>query len=532
MAVVQISKIQIRRGLKNSGVGVPQLSSAEFAWAVDTQELFIGNGSIAEGAPYVGNTKILTENDNILNLASSYLFASDDNSITLSVPRSLSAKLDEYVSVADFGAVGDGVTDNVSAFETAFAQLFKNTNSNYKKVLLVPNGTYYFASSLKIPSDVIIRGETVRNTVLNINSNSILFTTSTGLEVADFDSSNRPQNINISNLTIQRTTGQLVLTGVANSNIDNVRFLSNYTLLTPVPSLASSTASVFWENTLPGTRVTGITFNKCSFESTAVGVKCDQRVIDSTQPPIFRTEVIFNECKFFVCNTGIYIATDALLLSQGNDWKINDCVFEEIAARAIETTGPGRGTLVQRSSFKNCGNVDGTAGYPDTEIIYFDDMFGNVVKDCSINRHQQSAIVNSDLVPAKAEVANGAQVTIIDRNVATIFPSDSPKAMAVFATRNRYMVIDYTLTLGDNVRYGQLTITTNDNATAASLTDSYQYTPNLIATTGGDIMTNFEFSVALKDNDTDTTVETLVLYYKNPLPGSAGTMSYSVAYGV
>jgi hypothetical protein len=92
MAVVQISKIQVRRGLKNSGIGVPQLSSAEFAWAVDSQELFIGNGSVAEGAPYVGNTKVLTEHDNILELAASYRFADLEPSITQSVARSLQNK--------------------------------------------------------------------------------------------------------------------------------------------------------------------------------------------------------------------------------------------------------------------------------------------------------------------------------------------------------------------------------------------------------------------------------------------------------
>jgi hypothetical protein len=92
VAVVQISKIQVRRGQKNSNSGVPQLSSAEFAWAVDSQELFIGNGSVLEGAPYVGNTKVLTEHDNILELASSYQFASDDTAITLSVSRSLQSK--------------------------------------------------------------------------------------------------------------------------------------------------------------------------------------------------------------------------------------------------------------------------------------------------------------------------------------------------------------------------------------------------------------------------------------------------------
>ena len=119
MAVVQISKIQVRRGLKNSGIGVPQLSSAEFAWAVDSQELFIGNGSVAEGAPYVGNTKVLTEHDNILELAASYRFADLEPSITESVARSLQNKLDEYVSVTDFGAVADGSTDCVAAFQNA-----------------------------------------------------------------------------------------------------------------------------------------------------------------------------------------------------------------------------------------------------------------------------------------------------------------------------------------------------------------------------------------------------------------------------
>ena len=125
MAVVQISKIQVRRGQKNLTGSVPQLSSAEFAWAVDTQELFIGNGSVAEGAPAVGNTKILTEHDNILQLAGSYTFAADDVSISLSVPRSLQTKVDEIqVSVVDFGANPDGSTDNTVAFATAPSFLY------------------------------------------------------------------------------------------------------------------------------------------------------------------------------------------------------------------------------------------------------------------------------------------------------------------------------------------------------------------------------------------------------------------------
>jgi hypothetical protein len=57
MAVTQISKIQIRRGLQEN---LPQLSSAELGWSIDEQRLFIGNGTLAEGAPVVGMTEILT----------------------------------------------------------------------------------------------------------------------------------------------------------------------------------------------------------------------------------------------------------------------------------------------------------------------------------------------------------------------------------------------------------------------------------------------------------------------------------------
>jgi len=58
MAVIQISQIQVRSGLQED---LPQLATGEFGWSVDTQRLFIGKGTLAEGAPTVGVTEILTE---------------------------------------------------------------------------------------------------------------------------------------------------------------------------------------------------------------------------------------------------------------------------------------------------------------------------------------------------------------------------------------------------------------------------------------------------------------------------------------
>ena len=58
MAVLEVAKIQVRSGLYED---LPALDTGEFGWCVDTQQLFIGKGSLAEGAPETGVTEILTE---------------------------------------------------------------------------------------------------------------------------------------------------------------------------------------------------------------------------------------------------------------------------------------------------------------------------------------------------------------------------------------------------------------------------------------------------------------------------------------
>lgn len=58
MAVITVSKIQVRSGLQED---LPALDTGEFGWCVDTQRLFIGKGTLQEGAPTTGVTEILTE---------------------------------------------------------------------------------------------------------------------------------------------------------------------------------------------------------------------------------------------------------------------------------------------------------------------------------------------------------------------------------------------------------------------------------------------------------------------------------------
>lgn len=526
---MQISKIQVRRGQKNSNSGIPQLSSAEFAWAIDSQELFIGNGSVLEGAPYVGNTKVLTEHDNILDLASSYQFANDDTAITLSVARSLQNKIDEtHVSVSDFGAVGDGATDCVAAFETAAAQLFRNANSNYKKVLIVPNGEYLFASDLALPSAIILQGETRHGVILNIGANNIRFVTSAGLELGDFNSTNRPKNIDISNLTVARTTGQIVLSGVGNSSFSKLNFTGTYVLGTAVASLATEPAAVFWQNTLTGTKTDGVLFRDCAFEGVSVAAKC-------LQTAVFDTEIKFENSRFFVNDTAIYIDGVA---TQGNNWTIYDCVFEEIDGQALRATN-GQGTIISRTKFKNVANGTNNAANPSDVMVYFGEPIGNVVVACTSDRQQAAGMTSVDTVGSFVEVFNGASVDFVDRNHSLIYLSDSFSPLCVFSAFSRFTVINYCLRLGGHTRFGTLQMAIGDDLagiddiTNISIADSYTYSPNIATALGGPTMTNFQFNATLKGNAGDSGIETVVLAYRNPIAtGQTGSISFDVAYGV
>jgi hypothetical protein len=524
VAVIQISKIQVRRGQKNSNSGIPQLSSAEFAWAIDSQELFIGNGSIAEGAPYVGNTKVLTEHDNLLELASSYQFAGNDVSIVNSQPRSLQNKLDEYVSVIDFGAVPDGSTDCVAAFERAFDDLFNNADVTYKKVLLVPNGVYLFSGNLRVPSTAIIQGETQNQTILDFGVNNMLFVNSEGLNYGSYAVGAEPALININNLTISRTSGQVVLSGVIDSKFNHVRFLGEYELGQTVGAVASRSASVSWENQADGIVVDGIEFNNCEFTRTPLAVKC-------VQTGLFNTDIVFNDCKFTVCETGVYVNGTP---GQGTQWKLGHCKFEEIFSQAFLSTA-GRGTEITRTQFKNCGNGLNSASTPITAIVEFGESQGNVVLDCSSNRHQSAATAlgTADTKYYISEVVGSAKTTLVDNVFDSVGIFESFQPLTLLGADNNFTQIEYKLTLdGEYTRQGTLYITIDKDIGVSAVTDSYQYSSQTPTSPGGAIITALEFGVTLKDNNNDTENDTLVLRYRYLTSnGKLGTISYSVSYG-
>ena len=157
MAIVQISRITHRKGLQEN---LPQLAGAELGWSIDERRLFIGNGTLEEGAPVIGNTEILTEFSDILNIATTYTYKGQAAGYTVQtgptagtpVVQSLQSWLDQFATVKDFGAVGDGVTDDTDAINRALDQLYcQQTNAQIRRSLFFPAGVYRVTSTILIP---------------------------------------------------------------------------------------------------------------------------------------------------------------------------------------------------------------------------------------------------------------------------------------------------------------------------------------------------------------------------------------------
>jgi hypothetical protein len=180
MAIVQISRIQHRRGYEEN---LPQLSHAEFGWVTDKRQLWIGNGPISEGAPELGNTQVLTEYSNISALIT-HIYEGNTgtlpqtNSFSSSpIVRSIQDRLDDYVSVLAFGAIGDGTVDDTDAINRAIRQLYINDISQKaRRTLYFPAGLYLVSGTIFLPPWATLVGDGSEKTYIQYGNSQTIAT--------------------------------------------------------------------------------------------------------------------------------------------------------------------------------------------------------------------------------------------------------------------------------------------------------------------------------------------------------------------
>jgi len=176
VAIVQISRQTQRAGL---AADLPQpLAAAELGWATDDRRLFIGNGTIANGAPVVGNTEVLTEFSDILSFATQYIYQGASAGYSAQtgatpgdpVAQSIQSRLDSIAVITDFGATGDGVTDVTANINRALFQLFcRSLNPSARRSIYFPAGTYIISNTLNIPPNCQIYGDGPDSSIISFN---------------------------------------------------------------------------------------------------------------------------------------------------------------------------------------------------------------------------------------------------------------------------------------------------------------------------------------------------------------------------
>lgn len=90
-----------------------------------------------------------------------FLFATDTTPVANTVARSDTYKMADWISVKDFGAVGNGTADDTTAIQNAFN--FASTTLNHNGTVYFPAGTYKVTSTLIDNSSALLdQGATIR----------------------------------------------------------------------------------------------------------------------------------------------------------------------------------------------------------------------------------------------------------------------------------------------------------------------------------------------------------------------------------
>lgn len=530
MAIVQISRITNRKGLLDD-LPAP-LAGAELGWATNTRQLFIGNGTIAEGAPIVGNTEILTEFTDIFQLQTGYTYKGQAGGYLVltgptaddPVTQTLQARLDSYAVATDFGIVGDGNTDNTSAINRAMYQLYCRDQSNpaTRRGLFFPAGRYIVTGTLLIPTWANLFGDSLGGSVIvfetRVWSNLVAYAPGitvehegsyylsllqvppgTGLGDADYwaptseplyiwrttDSNQNidtaigqndgvpPTQISITDMVFENTGTEIsaaLMQDVNDSVLCRVKFQGPLTV-GDISSTSPDISAIRWASTpiYPGANNQ---FLNCSFRGYRTGTYDDQPIQNN----------VFSGCVFDTLYQGIYFAVADPSAGGASGTRIISNTFDNISNQGIllETVGLN---VTAQNIFNDVGNQFNGITNPVTAVIDFD-ADNNVSVGDVFARTELTAKTSGipcidihDRINIAYEGANRLKLGTYQRNtglVATLSDSQTDTVLfQVEASVARAFALDYTVTRGTGVRSGRFTVVSStDGNNSVVYTDS------------------------------------------------------------
>ena len=497
MAIVQISQITNRKGLQEN---LPQLAGGEFGWSVDTRQLYIGNGTLEEGAPVIGNTEILTEFSDIIALNTTYTYKGQAAGYTVQtgptptnpVVQSLQSWLDQFATVKDFGAVGDGVTDDTDAINRALYQLFcREVNPQIRRSLFFPAGVYRVTSTILIPTYATLWGEGADNSIIQLDDstsdstlNAYVARTADSLQQYGVNIGNNaatpPTFITVANLgfkNLDPTTDVFLVEDATNCNFEKVSFFGPLTK-TDLTTEGDFTKGVAFAST-SSLICEQIVFNACRFSGTVYGVASDQQTKGITITNGF----------FDTLYKGVNLGTNTVVNGGPNGVRITHNVFDNIYTEGI-VFGDVSLNASGYNIFYDVGNHFGGITTPYTAIIdiqtnnniSISDMFargdaysttitpGTSYPRITLNNTQSIATTNGvETQQGTYARQSGTSATLIDNTVSatTIFTVNASLATS--------FNIQYSIKRGTAYRTGVIAVT---SAGSGTLTYTDEYSEN------------------------------------------------------
>lgn len=479
MAILQISKIQHRRGLQQD---LPQLASAEIGWSLDQQRLFIGNGTLEEGAPALGVTEILTEHSDLVGLLEIYTFRglSSGREIVTGVDilnpvfRTLQDRLDDIVFVKNFGATGDGVTDDTAAIQRALDNTYTAGGDIFSRYhhrkIIFPAGKYLISDTLNIPPYIVIQGEGKQTTQIvgSMTDRPLAqFTDAAGNTGTTFATQSGYSDYHISDISLinkAATYNQncLVMDGGNTATFNRVMFRGITDTLTGATAYTADrgagVSAVAINNASTTVGVKNIAFSQCDFINHNYGIEINRdvrsvSVIDCFFDHVYHAVVVGNN------QTAGEPVPRGISLS--NNYYLN------VAAEAVKTYTGVHNVMSLGSWFESVGLGTDPAGAVQTPAVNFGDKFNYSIAD-GFNRDDadlalfpnvelngtESFVWTQDLGIQNGQHVLGQGVTVTLSDSATL----TDATLKYLPNNYKNLTISYTLQHNNQQRTGTLQI--------------------------------------------------------------------------
>ena len=481
MAIVQVSRITNRKGLAEN---LPQLAGAELGWATDERRLFIGNGTLQDGAPVIGNTEVLTEFSDFLLVNGAYTYKGAAAGYTVQtgatsgspISLNLQSWLDQFASVLDFGAVGDGVTDDTDAINRALYQLYcREVNPQIRRSLFFPAGRYLVTDSIIIPPYAMLYGEGINSSVIVLSSAAIndyaaRFGDSlqqTGVNIGN-NGATPPTDITISNMgfATDSLADVFLVEDASQCTFTDVSFLGPLGELDVIDSLDniacinfSSTVSLVCNN---------ITFRRCTFGGTTWALETPNQV----------QGVLVTESTFDTLYQGILLGDPAPVNGGPTGFRILGNVFNNIYAEGIYIAASTVMNASGYNMFYDVGNHFNGTTLPATAVINFVGQNNVSIGDMFQRTTAYSVTwprinVNSGVSIAfdsAAQIQQGTYVRQTGTTQTLLNNTAGQNILTFFASATRAIQINYTIVRNTATRTGVFTIVAGTDNAGTNLT--------------------------------------------------------------